>query len=192
MRWLKVKYIALTLPDNQIIDSSKDYAIIPIGKNLLPKEVENTLKDAEIGKFYNILLKRPYGERSENKIKILPKTEFLKRNINPVPGLVILVDGNRGIVRSVNGGRIIVDFNHPFAGKDILYNINILEEVNDLKDKIKGILNLLLGISIENINVEISEKDIKIGLKDGKLPENSKEILKQYIEELSDYNIIIS
>ncbi|MEM4461002.1 MAG: hypothetical protein QXY70_02605, partial [Nanopusillaceae archaeon] len=82
--------------------------------------------------------------------------------------------------------------NHPFAGKDILYNINILEEVNDLKDKIKGILNLLLGISIENINVEISEKDIKIGLKDGKLPENSKEILKQYIEELSDYNIIIS
>ncbi|MEM4819480.1 MAG: hypothetical protein QXQ91_04150 [Nanopusillaceae archaeon] len=192
MKWLKIRYFAYTLPDNRIIDFSKNYVIIPIGKNLLPKEIEDTLKDAEVGKNYSILLKRPYGERSESNIKILPKTEFLKRNINPVPGLVILVDGVRGIVRSVNGGRIIVDFNHPFAGKDILYSIDVLGEVKDLPDKIKGIINFIFRIDFEKIDVTISNNNIEIKLKDEKLPKNLTEILKNYIEDLKDYNIILS
>ncbi|MEM4511397.1 MAG: hypothetical protein QXD25_01140 [Nanopusillaceae archaeon] len=192
MKWLKIKYSAYTLPDNRIIDFSKDYVIIPIGKNLFPKEIEDTLKDAEIGKNYSILLKKPYGERSESNIKILPKTEFLKRNINPIPGLVVLVDGVRGIVRSVNGGRIIVDFNHPFAGKDIIYSIDVLEEVKDLSDKIKGIINFIFRIDFENIDIIILNNDIKIKLKGEKLPENFIEILKNYIEDLKDYNITLS
>ncbi|EFK97351.1 peptidylprolyl isomerase FKBP-type, partial [sediment metagenome] len=46
----------------------------------------------------------------------------LKDSIRPMPGLPVNIDGMYGIIRTVAGGRVIVDFNHPLSGKEIVYN----------------------------------------------------------------------
>ena len=45
---------------------------------------------------------------------------FKKENITTQPGLQITVDEAVGMVKTVSGGRVIVDFNHPLSGKDIV------------------------------------------------------------------------
>jgi len=189
MKWLKTRYVLYVKDTKEIIDFSKDYVVIPIGKNLLRKEIEDYLEKAEIGKIYDFILKKPYGERKEENIKIIPISEFNKRGIDPKPGLIINVDGKVGIIRSINSGRVIVDFNHPLAGRDLVYRIEVLEEVNDLKEKIRGLLSFIYSIPIDEIEVLVEEKKIKISTKNSKLPENYKEVLNKYIEELKDYTI---
>ena len=36
------------------------------------------------------------------------------------------IDGRRATVRSVNGGRVILDYNHPFSGKEVHYMLGKL------------------------------------------------------------------
>jgi len=189
MKWIKMRYVLFIKDTRNIVDFSKDYVIIPIGKNLLKKEIEEHLEKAEPGKVYDFILKKPYGEREEENIKIIPMIEFNRRGISPKPGLVINVDGKVGVIRSVNSGRVIVDFNHPLAGKDLVYRIEVLEEVDDLSEKIRGLLSFIYNIPINNIEVLLEDKKIKISVKDTKLPENYKEVLNKYIEELKDYTI---
>ncbi|RDD52708.1 hypothetical protein BA065_00310 [Nanoarchaeota archaeon NZ13-N] len=189
MRWLKLRYVLYVKDTKEVIDSSDDYIIIPIGKDILLKEIEKNLENAEIGKVYDFILKKPYGDRKEENIKIIPINEFNKRGITPKPGLIIDADGMKGIIRNINSGRVIVDFNHPLAGKDLVYRVELVEEVKGLEDKIKGILNFFYRIPFDKINVTIEDKNIKISIKEGNLPDKYKETLTNYIEELKNYKI---
>ena len=49
---------------------------------------------------------------------------------------------------------MVVDFNHPLAGKEVIYNINILKKVEDLNEKIKAFNDFLfkqkVPFNIEN------------------------------------------
>jgi FKBP-type peptidyl-prolyl cis-trans isomerase 2 len=173
------------------LEKTNEPVIMPLGYNILNKEIEEKLANAEYGKEYNFLLKRPFGERDPSLIKIIPISEFYKRNINPIPNLVVNVDNMVGVIRSVNSGRVVIDFNHPYAGKDLLYVIKLNREVTDLKEKILGILSITYNISKNSIDVNIDEnnKKISINVKDLNLSKEQKEIIKNFIPEVKDYNI---
>jgi len=190
VKWVEIEY-SIYDQDNRLLEKTNEPVIIPLGHNILNKEIEEKLVNAEYGKEYNFLLKRPFGERDPSLIKIIPISEFYKRNINPIPNLVVNVDNMVGIVRSVNSGRVVVDFNHPYAGKDLLYVIKLNREVTDLKEKILGILSITYNISKNNIDVNIDEnnKKISINVKDLNLSKEQKEIIKNFIPEVKDYNI---
>ena len=81
---------------------------------------------------------------------------FTQQNIKPFPGLHVNLDNIYGVIRSVSGGRTIVDFNHPLASKDLVYEVEIKRFINNLEDKIKAVLNLV-------------EKGIKFSLNNDKL-----------------------
>jgi FKBP-type peptidyl-prolyl cis-trans isomerase 2 len=190
VKWVEIEY-SIYDQDNRLLEKTNEPVIIPLGHNILNKEIEEKLVNAEYGKEYNFLLKRPFGERDPSLIKIIPISEFYKRNINPIPNLVVNVDNMVGIVRSVNSGRVVVDFNHPYAGKDLLYVIKLNREVTDLKEKILGILSMTYNISKNNIDVNIDEnnKKISINVKDLNLSKEQKEIIKNFIPEVKEYNI---
>ena len=190
VKWVEIEY-SIYDQDNRLLEKTNEPVIIPLGHNILNKEIEEKLINAEYGKEYNFLLKRPFGERDPSLIKIIPISEFYKRNINPIPNLVVNVDNMVGIIRSVNSGRIVIDFNHPYAGKDLLYVIKLNREVTDLKEKILGILSITYNISKNNIDINIDEnnKKISINVKDLNLSKEQKEIIKNFIPEIKDYII---
>ncbi|MFS6939009.1 hypothetical protein ACDX33_11095, partial [Neisseria animaloris] len=66
-----------------------------------------------------------FGKRQVNLIKLVPTNIFTKQNMTPVPGLHVNLDGIYGVIRSVSGGRTIVDFNHPLSSHDLVYEVDI-------------------------------------------------------------------
>jgi hypothetical protein len=67
-------------------------------------------------------------------------SKFSEQKITPFPGLVLNIDGRNAKVRSVAGGRVMMDFNHPLAGKELHYEVEILEQVKEPKKMVESLL----------------------------------------------------
>ena len=198
--FIEIDYIARTKDDNKIFDltdekiakennlyqANKEYSsiVICLGKNDVIPGLDKQLINKELGKHtIEIKAEEAFGKRSANLIKLVPTNIFFKQNINPVPGLHVNLDGIYGIIRSVSGGRTIVDFNHPLASHDLVYEVNIKRIVDNTEEKVKSVLNLV-------------KKDIEFSLKDDKLvvklklnEKQSKELteeIKERINEIKD------
>ncbi|NIU01465.1 MAG: peptidylprolyl isomerase, partial [Nitrosopumilaceae archaeon] len=55
-------------------------------------------------------------------------------------GDTIEIEGRKGIIRFIGSGRVQVDFNHRYAGKTIVYDVNVVKALESPEDKILGIL----------------------------------------------------
>lgn len=152
-------------------------AIICIGEKQLIAGLDNALLGKEVGKSCTINLKpeQAFGKRDIKKIKLVPLVEFKKQNIEPRPGLQISMDGEIATVVRASGGRILVNFNHPFAGKEVVYEIKINKKIIDKETKLKSFLEL--SFNLPNIKTEIKEDKATITL--------SIELPKPFQEELS-------
>ena len=84
-------------------------------------------------------------------------------------------DGKMGKVLSVSGGRVLVDFNHPLAGKEVIYEINVKKIIQDIDGKIKAFNSFIfkqeLKFSVASDNKKViyeipeSDKQLKIFVK---------------------------
>ena len=112
--------------------------IICVGENNLISGLDKNLLGKKPGKYkFEIDSNEGFGKKNPKLIKLVGKNIFIKQNINPVPGLQINIDGAIGTIRSISGGRCIVDFNHPLAGRDLEYDVNVIKIITDNKDKIE-------------------------------------------------------
>ena len=160
----KVKYgpIIFSLEDNHLVKGLVNFMI---GKEVGEYNVEVPVEEA-------------FGKKSAKLIQIIPTRKFKDSEIKPMPGLQINVDGAFGIIKTITGGRTLVDFNHPLSGKDVSYELKINRIITDPKEKIKAIL---MQMSIEaDINVEGDKA--KVVLKE-KLPEQVLSLLKEQIKK---------
>ena len=83
-----------------------------------------------------------FGKKNAKLIKIIPISTFKKQQMRPFPGLQVNIDGFMGIIKTVSGGRVIVDFNHPIAGRDVVYEVTVKRVVTEAKEKIKAYLKM--------------------------------------------------
>ena len=113
--------------ENNAYDEHSDYGalVICVGENHLPKALEEQLVGKETGKDYRIEIAHEdaFGKKEARLIQMIPLNKFRQQKIQPFPGLQLNIDGMFGIVRTVSGGRCLVDFNHPLAGKDLAYEV---------------------------------------------------------------------
>ena len=111
------------------------------------------------------------------------KILFKKQNINPVVGLQVNIDGAVGTIRTVTGGRTVVDFNHPFAGREIIYRVNIRKKITDDKDKVMALIELALNQKREAITIDIKGGMATITLKK-EFPDQLLDTLKKRITDI--------
>lgn len=138
-----------------IFNPKLDYTpvIICVGEKQLLEGLDERIVGKEVGKEYEFDLKpdEAFGRKDAKLLKLISTSQFLKQQIQPVPGLQINMDNANGIVRSVTGGRTLVDFNHPLAGKEVLYKIKVHKIVTDDSEKIKSLMKLELRIKPEHV-----------------------------------------
>ncbi len=192
MKFLEIRYIAYVEDSREIFDYSKNSVIVPVGKGLLYRFLEEALKTVEPGKSYRFLFKRPFGERKEDLLKIVPYSEFVKRGIRPMPGMIVSIDGKQGIIRTVSG-RVIVDFNHPFAGKNLVYEIEVIREITDLAEKVKGTFEFLFGLPRDLLEVKEEEGKVVLIPKDERIniTKDHIELVKRIIDDLSSKEVTV-
>ncbi|MGB8232936.1 MAG: peptidylprolyl isomerase [Methanobacterium sp.] len=141
---------------------SKTYGAIPIivGGGHVLKGLDEALIGMEEGeeKTVEIAPEEGFGLRDPKLLQLIPMGEFKKQGMKPEVGMAITSDGVTGIIRSVSGGRVRVDFNHELAGKNLVYNIKVVKEIEDDIDKVKSMIELHYSAP----NLDSEKHDIKI------------------------------
>ncbi len=140
--------------------------VFSLGEGMFLKGIDDFLIGKEVGK-YTIELSpdKAFGPRIPDFVQKVPIKIFHSQNLNPVPGALFNFDGRIAKVLSVSGGRVMVDFNNPLAGKDVIYEINILRKIDDMNEKVKSLIDFLfrreMNFKIENEKVIIEvEKNL--------------------------------
>jgi len=157
--------------------------VVCVGEEHVLKGIDSNLEGKEIGKEYNLGLKPEdaFGSKNAKLIQLIPTSKFKQQNIQPMPGMPVNIDGIAGTIKTVSGGRTLVDFNHPLAGKELVYNVKINGKVTDDKEKLNGFLRLSLGT--KDFDAEINEGNAKITLK-MELPKDAKDEINIKVKEL--------
>ena len=185
---LKDENIIFDTTDEKVAKENKlhghDYGpvIICIGEEQLLKGLDKNLEGKETGKEYDFDIKPEdaFGKKNAKLIQLVPTNKFKQQKIQPMPGMQLNIDGVVGTVKTVSGGRTLVDFNHPLAGKELSYKIKINKKITDDKEKLSSYLKLRIGKDFE---AEITNSNAKISLKN-EIPKEIKERLSKKITEL--------
>jgi len=109
---------------------------------------------------------------------------FHEQKINPLPGYVFNFDGKIGKVVSVSGGRVLIDFNNPLSGKDVVYDVKILRKVDGLEEQIASMNGFLF-----RKNFEFKVENKKLTLKVDKGFKKFVELFKDKYKELFDLDL---
>ena len=141
---------------------NKSYGAIPIvvGGGHVLKGLDEAIIGMGEGeeKTVEITPEEGFGLRDPKLLQLIPMGEFKKQGMKPEVGMAITSDGTTGIIRSVSGGRVRVDFNHELAGKNLEYNIKVIKEIEDDVDKVKSMIELHYSAP----NLDSDKHDIQI------------------------------
>lgn len=133
---IKVHYTG-KLNDGSVFDSSIDREPLEftLGQGQLIPGFESGVIDMAVNekKTVNIPFTEAYGERREDMMQEVPKNQ-LPPEIKPEVGMGLVSQTPEGqemrlTVAEVKEETIVVDANHPLAGQDLTFEIEVLEIV---------------------------------------------------------------
>ncbi len=141
--FLKLEYTAATKDDGKIFDTTDEKTareagvfdervrygpiIMPAGRHQVITGLDEELLKAKKGDSKRVELKpdKAFGTRSNEDVRLVPLAKFQEQKVQPFVGMPVELDGRRARVQSVSGGRVRVDFNHPLAGKTLVFKITL-------------------------------------------------------------------
>ncbi|MCD6357681.1 MAG: FKBP-type peptidyl-prolyl cis-trans isomerase [Thermoproteales archaeon] len=139
--------------------------LVVLGSGELPSGLEEVLKEMEEGEEKEVVLppEKAFGKRDPGKVRVLPARELSARGIVPRVGMEVEVRGERGVVLSVGSGRVIIDFNHPLAGKEVVYKVKLVKVLRAPEERVKGFLEKWLG-RLEGAEVRVENGEAVLEL----------------------------
>jgi len=159
---------------------------IKVGDGHIVKGLDEFLVDKVPGNYIvELLPEQAFGKKDAKLLRLVSIKEFHKNDIQPMIGLEVELDGNRGIVRTISGGRVIVDFNHPLSSQDIIYDVNIKGIVTDPKLKVEAALD---AFRIPFEKVEMIENIAHVSFK-SKIPDEVSKPIADELKKLTDVNV---
>ena len=179
--FVEIEFIGKDISNNEIFDTNiKEEAkkinpeaeskplIVCIGQEMVVKGLDESLEGKEPDKKYDVRInpEKGFGKRQPNLVRLMPLKAFASQKVYPQPGMTFALDNNLVKIVSVSGGRVMVDFNNPLAGKDIEYEFSIKKILSDIREKVTALQNFLFGHVFE---FEVDEKSKKIIFSDIKL-----------------------
>src|SRR3989338_2646480 len=145
-----------------IFDPKRKYepVIVCIGAGKVFPKVEHALETHKVGDEVTVSLQPEdaFGTKNSKLIQLVPLKVFKEKNMTPFPGLRFAVDGALATVRSVSGGRVILDFNHPLSGRYLTYVVNIRKQITETKDKVEAIADIFFKVKEVKIGDKIEVK----------------------------------
>lgn len=125
-------HFAIELEDGSVVDGNfgRAPASFRIGDGTLPEGFERCLLGLRAGaeRRFPLRPEQAFGRGSPANVMTLPRQRFAA-GLNPEPGLVVdfatAAGSLPGVVQAVEGDRILVDFNHPLAGRALIFAVAI-------------------------------------------------------------------
>ena len=126
---------ALKLEDGQIVDTTFDKkpATLVIGDGNLPEGFESFLMDLEAGAKETFMVppEKAFAQPNPNNVQQMKRSDFAA-DMELEPGLMVsFADANGaelpGMISQVEETFVMVDFNHPLAGKSLQFEVEIID-----------------------------------------------------------------
>lgn len=126
------------LAGKEVVDAANEPLSIKVGEGKFMPAVERALIGHRPGEVLAVMVppEEHYGRYDPKKLQVVP-LERIPQGVSP--GTVIKLQDEYGVVhpavlKKVEEGLAVVDFNHPLAGKVLTFEVEIL----DLKKKNKA------------------------------------------------------
>ena len=127
--------------------------LVSVGEAWVLKGLDDALPETKAGekKTIEVSAEKGFGARDKGKVRMIPLRKLGEDQEKVSVGDTVEIDNKKGIIRYIGSGRVQVDYNHRYAGKTILYDINIKKSLDSDDDKISEILKSRLPIENEKI-----------------------------------------
>ncbi len=139
--------------------------LIAIGEGWVLKGLDEALQKAEPNQTLEVELtpEKAFGVRDPNRVSRMPIKKFGEKASELEVGAEIEVDNRVVIVRSIESGRVLIDFNHKYAGKTLQYNLEIKQKLDERSQQIEALIRRRLPIEKEKVKFEtVGESEVKI------------------------------
>lgn len=133
----KIVTFNYTLKDDtgNVLDStegSTPFSFLSGNGQILPK-LENAMEGMLVGSKKNVKISAPdaYGTYNENAVQQVDRTNF-PENTDLQPGMQFVANSPEGnqmpfIISEVQDNNIKIDFNHPLAGKNLEFDVELID-----------------------------------------------------------------
>jgi FKBP-type peptidyl-prolyl cis-trans isomerase SlyD len=128
-----IEYEVKEAGSTTVVDSNKGGNPLEFitGANQIIIGLENALCGMSIDETGDIMVKASdaYGDVNPEAIQKLPKEQF--ESVELKEGMTLYGEGEDGkqaqvIVKSFNDDEVEIDFNHPLAGKDLMFSVTVI------------------------------------------------------------------
>jgi len=128
-----IEYEVKEAGSNEVVDTNKGAQPLEFitGKGHIIPGLENALVGMNEGESADILVKAAdaYGEQNPEAVQVLPIEQF--EGVDLKEGMTLYGQGEDGqtvqvTVKSFNDKEVTIDFNHPLAGKDLMFSVTVL------------------------------------------------------------------
>ncbi len=145
---IKIEYELKDAKTGMILDSNigKEPLEYISGKGQIIPGLESKISEMSVGDKAEIAVeaKDAYGEVNPEAVQTLPKEQFA--GIDLEVGMILYGQGENQetvqvVVKSFDDENVVVDFNHPLAGKDLLFNISLLDSRDaTMEEAVSGVI----------------------------------------------------
>jgi len=161
--------------ENGIYDEHYSYKplLTIVGSGRLFSDLEEDIAKANVGEEREITIppERAFGVRDTNNVRVTSYREVERalreeqrrrgnngNDVVPEPGMSVKIGDKYGKILTVTAGRVVIDFNHPLAGKSIKYRYKILEKVEGDEKKIQAIIEINYPKDSDKFKVEVGDE----------------------------------
>ncbi len=123
--------------------------VFMFGKGQIIPGLESGIENMAIGEKGDVLVKSAdaYGEYNAEAQQEVPKDQFAGIELNT--GMTLYGQGEDGgtvqvIVKEIGEEKVLIDFNHPLAGKDLMFTVT-LQDIRDASAE-----EAMTGVPAEN------------------------------------------
>jgi len=127
------------LDNGEVFIDMQDGATISLGQSELPPTVENALVGMTVGEIRTVRVppEEGYGARQKELLQSI-RRENLPPSITPKPGMILGLNAVKdgvsiqvpATVMEVSGDTLLIDYNHPLAGHQLVYKLRPLRIVS--------------------------------------------------------------
>lgn len=131
---VSIEYDLTEKGGSDILDSNKGHEPLQFitGKDQIIPGLESQMADMSAGeeKQINVPAAEAYGEVNPEAVETLPAEQFAGLELKE--GMQLYGQGENGetvmvTVKSFDENSVTIDYNHPLAGKDLTFNVKVLD-----------------------------------------------------------------
>lgn len=158
--------------------------LVSVGESWVIKGLDDALANAKVGDklTVDVTPDKGFGDRDPGKVKMIPLRKLGEDAEKVSVGDVIEVDQKTGVVRFIGSGRVQVDFNHRFAGKTIVYDVNVLKSLDSNEDKVTAILKRHMPVEDEKIVSKVNGNIVDVTVPEDIFGAEGLRVIKHFIQ----------